>query len=167
MSWLLEGSSAGGFLGCRYLSVNGVLRIQAKVWECQILGLAWLDSFSGIQRVSILLAAVNVCSHWQSKGILFPPASLPHLLPADVTLAIVSVAIYFPIVLLIGIPEALRDAEHLVWWGDLSVIIPFFIFSLEVVRTSYLCAWLPEHQLFLQFFSSSSGHRTFLEGSCL
>ena len=72
------------------------------------------------------------------KGILFPPASLPHLLPADVTLAIVIVAIYFPIVLLIGIPEALRDAEHLVWWGDLSVIIPFFIFSLEVVRTSYL-----------------------------
>ena len=39
------------------------------------------------------------------------------------TLAIVSVVIYFPIVLLIGIPKALRDAEHLVWCGDLSVII--------------------------------------------
>lgn len=47
------------------------------------------------------------------------------------TLAIVSVGIYFPIVLLIGIPEALRDDEHLVWWGDLSVIIPFLNFFLR------------------------------------
>ena len=85
--------------------------------------LSLIDSFSGIERVSILLAAVNVYSHWQPNGIIFPPASLPHLLPADVTLAIVSVVIYFPIVLLIGIPKALRDAEHLVWCGDLSVII--------------------------------------------
>ena len=33
MSWLLEGSSAGGTLGCMWLLLNGVLRIQAKVWE--------------------------------------------------------------------------------------------------------------------------------------
>ena len=39
VSWLLEGSSAGRLLGCMCLLINGVLRIQAKVWEWQILDL--------------------------------------------------------------------------------------------------------------------------------
>ena len=62
-SWLLEGSSAGRLLGCLCLLINGVLRIQAKVWEWQILDLSWLHSFSGISRLPILLAAANVHCH--------------------------------------------------------------------------------------------------------
>ena len=45
-------------------------------------------------------------------------------------LAIVSVGILFPTLLFIGIPAAIRDAEHLVWWGRFGVIIPSF-FSLK------------------------------------
>ena len=60
VSWLQERNSAGGLLGCMYLLIVGVLRIQAKVRECQILDLASLYSLSGNWTLIILLAAANV-----------------------------------------------------------------------------------------------------------
>ena len=60
VSWLQERNSAGGLLGCMCLLIDGVLRIQAKVRECQILNLASLHSFSGNRTLIILLAAANV-----------------------------------------------------------------------------------------------------------
>ena len=84
-------------------------------------------------KLSFALGFLNISSFCN----FFPPASLPHLLPADVTLAIVIVAIYSPLVLLIGIPEALRDAEHLVWWGRFGFMFSiFFYFFLKGMRTT-------------------------------
>ena len=60
VSWLQERNSAGGLLGCMCLLIDGVLRIQAKVQECQILNLASLHSFPGNRTLIILLAAANV-----------------------------------------------------------------------------------------------------------
>ena len=60
VSWLQERNSAGGLLGCMCLLIVGVLRIQAKVRECQILDLASLHSLSGNRTLIILLAAANV-----------------------------------------------------------------------------------------------------------
>lgn len=54
-----------------WLLLNGVLRIQAKCVECQILDLASLYSFSGIWRLSILLAAANVLSKTDSLRASF------------------------------------------------------------------------------------------------
>ena len=51
---------------------------QAQVWECQILGLASVDSvFSGIQRLSFILHVVTVPSYLLYKGVPFPQALLP------------------------------------------------------------------------------------------
>ena len=47
-------------MGCMCLLIVGVLRIQAKVRECQILDLASLHSLSGNWTLIILLAAANV-----------------------------------------------------------------------------------------------------------
>ena len=131
------------------------------MWECQILGLAWLDSFSGIQRVSILLAAANVYSHWQPKGIPFSSASLPHVSPAMWC---------WPLWVL-GFTSPLSFwLEFLKLWGTLSILFGgeiwmwlflFFIFSLEVVRTSHLlhlASWMSA--LFAIFFSPvlATGH---------
>lgn len=46
-------------------------------------------------------------------------------------LAFVSVAMWLPTVLSIGIPAVIRDAERLVWWGRLgaSVLFCFFLSS--------------------------------------
>ena len=41
------------------------------------------------------------------------------------------------IVVLIGIPAAIRDAEHLVLWWRFDLVFSFF-FSLKGVRTIYL-----------------------------
>ena len=61
--------------------------------ECQIIDVAQLGSFSGIQRLSILLAVASVHCHQQPWGILFPPDSPVFIACRLVTLATVNVVI--------------------------------------------------------------------------
>ena len=48
-----------------------------------------------------------------------------------VTLAIVSGGIWFSIIFSIGISAAIRNAEHLVWWGRFGFVFSFFFFLKE------------------------------------
>ena len=55
-----------------------------------------------------------------------------------------------PIVLSIGIPAVIRDAERLVWWGRLraSVLFWFFLSSPLRVQVRFISSsWLPEYLL--------------------
>ena len=55
-----------------------------------------------------------------------------------------------PIVLSIGIPAVIRDAERLVWWGRLraSVLFGFFLSSPLRVQVRFISSsWLPEYLL--------------------
>ena len=88
------------------------------MWECQILGLASLDSvFSGIQRLSFILGVVNVPSHLLYRGVPFPQALLPVVFVASWGCSDGTGGTWFLVFTLIGIPAVIRDAEHLVlWW---------------------------------------------------
>ena len=49
-------------------------------------------------------------------------------------LAVASVAMWLPIVLSIGIPAVIRDAECLVWWGMLGASVLFWFFPSSPLR---------------------------------
>lgn len=91
---------------------------------------------SGIQRlsVSILVAAVNGCSHPQPRAILLPPDSSTLIAYSLALLAFASVAMWLPVVLSIGIPAVIRDAERLVWWVRLGASVLFWFFLSSPLR---------------------------------
>ena len=123
------GSHTGGLLGCLCLLINGFLRIQAQVGGCWILGLAGLDhSVSGIRRLAwYWLLPMYIPT--ESLGRFFLPQTPSHIYCCRcVTLAIVSGGIWFPIIFSIGISAAIRNAEHLVWWGRFGFVFFFFFF---------------------------------------
>ena len=70
----------------------------------------------------------------------------------------------FTIVVLIGVPAAVRDAVHLfLWWG--FAFLKFFLvsFTLKGVRKIY---WLLETLSCLEFISATPHPGSFPEGSC-
>ena len=101
--------------------------------ERWILSLVGLDCFlSGIRRLATMLAAADICSHWELREILSPPDSLPLLLQiCDTDHCEWWDLIYH--CLSTGISAAIRSAEHLVWWGRFVFVC--FFFSLKGVRT--------------------------------
>ena len=80
-----------------------------------------------------------MCVPTDSLGGIFSLQILSHIYCLRlVMLASVSVAICFPIVLLIGICAAIKDSEHIVLWWRFGYVYSFFFFPLKHVRTIYL-----------------------------
>ena len=76
------GKQCWRFIGVPVTFNQCVLGIQATLWECQILDVAHLDSLSGIQRLSILLACQCALPPTALGGFFFLQTLL-YLLPVD------------------------------------------------------------------------------------
>ena len=88
----------------------------------------------------MILATADVYSHLELRAILSPPDSLPLLLQiCDTDHCEWWDLIYHR--LSTGISAAIRDAEHLVWWGRFVFV---FFFFLEGCEDNYLWVFLKD-----------------------
>ena len=82
------------------------------------------------------------------------------------TTAIVIGGIWFPIVILISILAAIRDAEHLVLWRTFDFVFSGFFFFLKGVRTIYLWQLASWELAGFEIYFSSTCPTAFPEGIC-
>ena len=110
---------------------------QAKVGECRVLGLAGLDHFFQAFGDWPWQWLLPMYIPTEILGRFFVPQTLCHIYcHRFVMLAIVSGRIWFPNIFSIGMSAAIRNAEHLVWWGRFGFMFSiFFYFSLKGMRT--------------------------------
>ena len=71
------------------------------------------------------------------------------------------------VVVLIGIPTAVRDAEHLVLWWRFDLVLFFVFFSLKDVRTIYLWKLASWSWLVLEYISPIPAPEHFLRAAVI
>ena len=103
-----------------------------------------------MRSLCFLVAVVNVHFHWTCSGVTSPASSPAFIVCRLVRMASLTGGIWFPIVVLIGVPAAIRDAVHLLLGWRFA-----FVFSCFLVRKIYCGNWLLETLLCLKFISAT------------
>ena len=124
----------------------------------------WL--FPSIHRLSILVPATNVYSHWQSRGILFPLDLLLHLLSVDLWCWPLWVLGFdFPLSFSLAIQQQLGMPSILFGGADLVWLCLLF-FPLNGGRTVYLWQLASWKSAVFGIYFFGISRRTFPEGNC-
>ena len=99
---------------------------------------------------------LSVCLPTCCGGVPLPQALLPLVFEASWGCSDGADGTGFLVFILIGIPAAIRDAEHLVLWWRFGSL--FFLWKLW--RKFTCCSWCPESRLCFEFISAvqAPGH---------
>ena len=118
-----------------------------------------------MQSLCFLVAVVNVHFHWTCSGVTLPASSPAFIVCRLVRMASLTGGIWFPIVVSIGVPAAIRDAVHLLLWWRFACFPPCFLYikGCEENLLWQLASW--NSVVFGIYFCNPHPGR-FPEGSC-